>query len=152
MALFGLQPDFNNALLSDYFCGKNVSTEPKEIYIGLGLEQQGAQVNTEDFTEVFAGRPLGNYSRERVIFGKAVDGAITNLNDVIFSTASEDWSTPNAKISMIGIFDTMDYEKADTKELIKPLVVFALPSEVTALRGETIILRAGTITLAFTNN
>lgn len=151
MAIFGLQTNFMNKLLSEYFGILEPDISNKEIYIGLGLTQQGAHVNTEDFTEVFEGRPLGNYKRARVIFGKADDCVISNISEVIFNTASEDWTSQNTKIEMIGLFNTLNYEDENTKELIKPLIVLKLPRNETVLKGETIILAPEAIQLSLTD-
>lgn len=151
MAIFGLQTDFMNLLLSEYFGITQPNITPKEIYIGLGVTQQGAHTNTEDFTEVFEGRPLGNYKRSRVIFGKAEDCVISNVNEVVFNTASEDWTSNSSKIEMLGLFNTLDYEDETTKELIKPLIVLKLPRTETVLKGETIILAPEAIRLSLTD-
>ncbi len=76
MAIYGLQVDFMNTLLNEYFGGKLPNLESNEIYLGLGFSQEGSRANMEDFDEVFDGRPLGNYHRASIIFGKAVDGYI----------------------------------------------------------------------------
>lgn len=151
MAMYGLQTWFIDTILNNYFCGKVLDFTDREVYIGLGLEQKGGQNTTQDFSEVFDGRPLGNYCRERIIFGKAEDGRMTNLNDVIFATASEDWTSATSKISMIGLFDRLDYQDTETTELVKPMVVLPLSEASTALKGETIVLTAGIITLALTD-
>jgi len=145
MAIYGLQTDFMNKLLKEYFCGEVPNLEQKELFLGLGLTQIGARANTEDFDEVFGGRPLGNYQRARIIFGKAVDGNISNISEVVFNTASEDWTEANKYIEMIGIFDTMDYENS------KPLIVLRLPKSETVLKGETCIFNPETIQLCLTD-
>ena len=121
MAVFGLQVDFTDDLLKQYFGMKQPNIIAKQIYIGLGLTQEGAQQNLEDFNEVFSGKPLGNYTRARVIFGKAHNNQISNISEVAFQTASEDWTTPKCLVEMLGLFDTMEYMDAETKQLIKPL-------------------------------
>lgn len=150
MAVYGLQVDFMNKLLREYFGLESPTLRDNEIYLGLGLTQFGAQVNTEDFTEVFAGRPLGNYKRARAIFNKAQDGMIYNENEIVFNTPSEDWTDASKKIEMLGIFDTLDYED-ENKQLVKPLVVLRLPNPETALRGETLILAPSAIKLSLTD-
>lgn len=151
MAIYGLQPDYMNKILSQYFGITQPTFEEKELYIGLGVTQHGALINTEDFTEVFGGRPLGNYKRSRVIFGRAEDCVIKNENEIVFNTASEDWTDQNEKIEMLGIFDTLDFEKQDSKEIIKPLVVLRLPKFETLLKGETLVLSPGAIELSLTD-
>lgn len=151
MATYGLQTNFMNKLLKEYFGLESPDISQKEIYIGLGLSQQGAHTNTDDFTEVFSGRPLGNYKRARAIFGKAEDCVIFNVNEVYFPTASEDWTDNKFKVDMIGVFDTLDYEDPLTKELVKPLIVLRLPRSETVLKGETIILAPEAIQLSLTD-
>lgn len=145
MAIYGLQIDFMNKLLVDYFGGKLPDLEQKEIFLGLGLTQTGAKVNLPDFDEVFNGRPLGNYQRARVIFNKANDGIISNASEVVFNTASEDWTDTSKQIEMIGIFDTLDYENS------KPLIVLRLPKSETVLKGETCVFGINTIQLNLTD-
>lgn len=150
MAKYGLQVDFMNSLLKQYFGFEMPNTEAKEIYVGLGLTQTPVLVNSEDFSEVFNGRPLGNYKRARVIFGRADGNVISNENEVVFTTATEDWTDASHKIEMLGIFDTLDYE-IEEGELVKPLVVLKLPRFETALKGETIILSPGAIELSLSD-
>lgn len=144
MAIYGLQTDFMNKLLKEYF-GGTPDLNQKELFLGLGLTQIGAKINTEDFDEVFAGRPLGNYQRARIIFGKAADGSISNVNEVVFNTASEDWTEDERYVEMVGIFDTMDYENT------KPLIVLRLPKSETVLKGETCVFGINTIPLSLSD-
>ena len=145
MAIYGLQIDFMNKLLKDYFGGELPDLERKELFLGLGLTQIGARANTEDFDEVFSGRPLGNYQRSRIIFGRAVDGYMTNASEVVFNTASEDWTEAGKFIEMVGIFDTLEYEN------VKPLIVLRLPRSESVLKGETCIFAPNTIQLSLTD-
>lgn len=149
MAIYGLQVDFTNKILSEYFGLDKPNTDEKIIFVGLGLNQEAAHANTEDFTEVFDGRPLGNYNRARVVFGNVEDNVIYNINEIIFNTASEDWTTAGKVVEMIGLFDTQDY--TDETQIIKPLVVLRLPEKLTVLKGETIILEPGSIQLSLTD-
>ena len=151
MAVFGLQVDFTNDLLKQYFGMKRPNIIAKQIYIGLGLTQEGAQQNLEDFNEVFSGKPLGNYTRARVIFGKAHNNQISNISEVAFQTASEDWTTPKCLVEMLGLFDTMEYMDAETKQLIKPLIVLPLETPITIQKAETLILAKDAITLHLTD-
>lgn len=145
MAIYGLQIDFMNKLLKEYFGGELPDLERKELFLGLGLTQIGARANTEDFDEVFSGRPLGNYQRSRIIFGRAVDGYMTNASEVVFNTASEDWTEAGKFIEMVGIFDTLEYENT------KPLIVLRLPKSESVLKGETCIFGPNTIQLSLTD-
>ena len=150
MAIYGLQTNYMNKILKTYFGLEKLILESKYVYIGLGLAQEGALVNTECFTEVFDGKPLGNYRRARAVFGEAVDGAISNLNEVSFNTAGEDWATSQKPVTMIGVFDTLDYQDEDGN-MIEPLIVLKLPDSVTIKSGETIFLAAGSLNLTLTD-
>lgn len=150
MAIYGLQTDFMNQLLRAYFGFEVPDGLQREIYIGLGLTQQGAAINTENFDEVFAGRPLGNYKRARAVFNRAINNIIVNENEIVFNTAEEDWTDQNHKIEMLGLFDTLDYEN-ELHELVKPLVVLRLPRYETVLKGETLLLAPGAIELSLTD-
>ena len=145
MAIYGLQTDFMNTLLNQYFGLSTPNTEMIEIYVGLGLEQEGSNVNIESFDEVFAGRPLAGYERARVVFGKPVNGMISNINEVVFAGAAEAW-TSTKPVAMIGLFNTMDYEDSEAK-LIKPLIVLALPRSVTVDKGEVVMMAPNAINL-----
>lgn len=145
MAKFGLQTEFLNRILKRYFGGSVPNMEENELYIGLGLTQDGANVNTETFDEVSNGQSVGNYQRARVVFGRSVNNTISNSNEVIFTTASEDWTDGNHKIEMLGIFDTPDLESKN------PLVVIPLPRYETVIKGETIILAENTIQFSLTD-
>lgn len=149
MAIYGLQTDFMNKILSEYFGISAPDVTEKEIYIGLGLTQQGSHINTEDFTEVFDGRPFGNYKRARAVFGKANNKQITNINEIVFNTASEDWTTSTTNVIMLGLFDTLNYEEGNKQ--VKPLVVLKLPTSEVVLKGETVVLFPGAIKLNLTD-
>lgn len=145
MAKFGLQTIFLNEILKRYFGNGTPNTTYNELYVGLGLTQQGSDVNMETFNEVFDGQPLGNYQRARVIFGKCKDNVISNSNEVVFTTSSEDWTDATHKVEMLGIFNTQDFE------VKTPLVVLPLPKYEAVIKGETIILAPDTIQLSLTD-
>lgn len=151
MAIYGLQPEYKDNLLKQYFGISKPDLSEKEMFLGLGLTQQGAQENMEDFNEVFSGKPLGNYMRARVIFGKAQGNEIKNINEIVFTTATEDWTSSKEVVEMLGIFDTMKYVNFETNELIKPIVVLPLKNFLTVEKGETIILSTNSITLSLTD-
>jgi hypothetical protein len=150
MATFGLQTEFTNKILREYFGLSSPVLTGNEIYVGLGLTQEGALSNTSDFTEVFGGKPYGNYRRARAIFGHAVDELICNLNEIVFDTASEDWTSDNSKVEMIGLFTTNQYED-EFGNKVKPIVVLRLPQFESVLRGETIILAPNAIQLSLSD-
>ena len=93
MAIYGLQTNYMNTILKTYFGLEKPTLKSKCVYVGLGLAQEGALINTECFTEVFDGKPLGNYRRARAVFGEAVDGIISNLNEISFNTASDKYGS-----------------------------------------------------------
>lgn len=150
MAIYGLQTNYMNTILKTYFGLEKPTLENKYAYIGLGLAQEGALINTECFTEVFDGKPFGNYRRARAVFGEAVDGVISNLNEISFNTAEEDWATSQKPVCMIGIFDTLNYQDED-ENMIEPLIVLKLPDVVTIKAGETIFLTEGSLNLTLTD-
>lgn len=150
MAIYGLQTNYMNTILKTYFGLEKPTLKSKYAYIGLGLAQEGALINTECFTEVFDGKPLGNYRRARAVFGEAVDGIISNLNEISFNTASEDWTPAQKPVIMVGIFDTLDYQDEDGN-MIEPLIVLKLPDSVTVKAGETIFLAEGSLNLILTD-
>lgn len=150
MAIYGLQTNYMNTLLKRYFGLDKPVESNKNIYVGLGLEQEGATVNIECFNEVFDGKPLGNYRRARAVFGDAVNGVIHNLNEISFTTASEDWTEDKKLINMVGIFDTIEYED-ENGDPVEPLIVLKLPDSITVKKGETIFLTAGSLNLTLTD-
>lgn len=150
MAIYGLQTNYMNTILKTYFGLEKPTLKSKCVYVGLGLAQEGALINTECFTEVFDGKPLGNYRRARVVFGEAVDGIISNLNEISFNTAGEDWTPDQKPVTMVGIFDTLDYQD-ENENIIEPLIVLKLPDAVTIKAGETIFLAEGSLNLTLTD-
>ena len=150
MAIYGLQTNYMNTILKIYFGLEKPTLKSKCVYVGLGLAQEGALINTECFTEVFDGKPLGNYRRARAVFGEAVDGIISNLNEISFNTAGEDWTPDQKPVTMVGIFDTLDYQD-ENGNMIEPLIVLKLPDIVTIKAGETIFLAEGSLNLTLTD-
>ena len=150
MAIYGLQTNYMNTILKTYFGLEKPTLKSKYVYVGLGLAQEGALINTECFTEVFDGKPLGNYRRARAVFGEAVVGIISNLNEISFNTAGEDWTPDQKPVTMVGIFDTLDYQD-ENGNMIEPLIVLKLPDIVTIKAGETIFLAEGSLNLTLTD-
>jgi len=145
MAFYGLQTDFMNVLLRQYFGLETPKFEKKDIFVGLGLQQEGSNVNIESFDEVFAGRPLAGYERARAVFGTPEQGTIFNVSDVVFPSAVEAWAVTKP-VTMIGLFDTPAYEDEQSNP-IKPLIVLALPQPVTVGKGEVVMLAKGVLRL-----
>ena len=150
MAVYGLQKNFINKILSEYFGLDIPDLASKELYAGLGLNQTGALINIPDFSEVFDGKPYGNYKRARVIFGKADNKQISNSNEIMFDTATEDWTLAGQTIDMIGIFDTVLYVDEDMNK-IQPIVVLPLVQSETVVKGETLLLSKGALVLNLTD-
>jgi len=150
MAIYGLQTNYMNKILKTYFGSEKPELVNKYAYVGLGLTQDGALINTECFSEVFDGKPVGNYRRARAVFGEAVDGQISNLNEIVFNTAGEDWTEASKTVCMVGIFDTLDYQDEEGN-MVEPLIVLKLPDSITIKEGETIFLTAGSLNLTLTD-
>ena len=146
MATFGLQNDFLDKVLKEYFGLSTPDLNGNDIYVGLGLTQHGNSTNTTDFVEVFGGKPLGNYKRARIIFNRASDGYTTNANEVVFNTASEDWTTDTDKVEMVGLFNTKEYEDEEGNT-IKPWVVLKLEESTSVLTGETLVVSKNSLRL-----
>lgn len=149
MAFYGLQTDFMNVLLKQYFGLDVPNFEKKDIFVGLGLQQEGSNVNIESFDEVFAGRPLAGYERARAVFGVPEDGTVFNVNDITFPAAVEAWATTKP-VTMIGLFDTLNYED-EQGNMIKPLIVLALPQGATVSKGEVVMLAKGVVRLSLSD-
>lgn len=146
MAKFGLQTDFINNILINYFGLGKPNTEANTLYVGLGYTQESATINTDTFSEINESLINGNYSRARIVFGSAANNMIQNITDVTFPTASADWTFEKQQVSMLGIFDTKEVK--DLKgEYTKPLVVLHLPREEMILSGETVIFKENSICL-----
>ena len=152
MAIFGLQSPFMNQILREYFGIIQPNIETKEMFLGLGLTQHGADINLESFREVNNGRPWGGYKRARIVFGKAANEVISNVNEIVFSVATENWTVGNDRIEMLGIFNTQEYEIEDSgtkkAELVRPLIVLRLPRFETLLKTETIVLKPNAVQLS----
>lgn len=144
--MYGLNTHFIEDILNKYFGNEYPSKDKKDIRIGLGLALQGATQNLYDFDEVSTDskNTLG-YSRAKVAFSSADNGMMFNTTSVMFSTAVEDWTLPERKIQSVGIFNTKDYYKDG--ELVKPLIILELPSQVEVKAGETVVFDPSTIVL-----
>ena len=149
MAIYGLQTNFMDTLLKQYFGLEDINTERKDIFVGLGLQQEGANVNIESFDELFFGEPLYGYARARIVFGTPVDGTIANIGDVVFPGAIDNWTSVK-DVSMMGLFDTPDAKDLEGN-LIKPLAVLCLPQPISIVKGDTIVLSAGVVRLGLSD-
>lgn len=151
--MYGLQSYMINKLLKIYFGQGKPNVVKNKLWLGLGLTRTGASQNTEDFDEVSTDiNNEKNYKRIRVSFSQAIDGTCFNTNTVMFSTASEDWTTDVRKIESVGIFDTDKFfsdenesesesrENETDEHLIKPLFVWRLSNPAELKKGETIII------------
>ncbi|MBO4622499.1 MAG: hypothetical protein J5691_01295 [Bacilli bacterium] len=143
---YGIQTTFMNKVLDDYFSGRS----NYDIYIGLGLSNEGGNANMNDFIEpdVAAG-----YAKQPFVCSRAVDGVAYNANEIVFNTASADWTTGGRVIDKVGLFNrdvTVNSlgEEVETYTLwcVLPLV----PSE-TVITGDTVIINTNAIRLQLTN-
>lgn len=149
--IFGLQLDFINRLMRENF------TNDKELYLGLGLSQVGAQATMSDFNEPddLYGDETG-YARSRIIFGNPVNGICRNENEIVFPTAEEDWTRDGTTITAVGIFKRYPASEtpesgAQTQDTWELLCVLPFVPQETVLKGETAILNPNAIRLQITN-
>ena len=152
MAVYGLQSKIKEKILSEYFgiseYGPDI--QQKYIYLGLGLTQNGSDVNVESFNELYDGETYDGYCRTRCIFGTASNGKISNVSDIAFPTAEANWTNGNETISMLGIFDTLEVKDEAGKQIM-PLAILKLPKAYSISAGETLIFSANTIALNLTD-
>ena len=143
---YGIQTVFMNEVLNNYFSGRS----NYNIYLGLGLSNEGGNVNMEDFIEPDAST---GYTKQPFVCTNAVDGVSYNSNEIVFNTATADWTTNGRVIDKVGLFNktiTTDSlgETVETYTLwcVLPLV----PSE-TVITGDTVIINTNAIRLQLTN-
>lgn len=144
---YGIQEIFMNEVLDNYFSGRN----NYQIYLGLGLSNEGGNVNTDDFIE-----PIeeGNgYSKQLFICNTAVDGVTYNSNEIVFNTAAMDWTKNGRVIDKVGLFNKIEtYSSTNilTETYTLWCVLPLLPVE-TVVAGDTVIINANAIRLQLTN-
>lgn len=143
---YGLQEVFMNKVLTDYFCGGY------QLYVGLGLSNQGASENVDMFVE-----PIeeGN-GYDKALLGTCTlpNGGVTyNASSINFPTAEKDWTVGDQVIDKLGIFAATENIAADgTRSMQYTLwcVLPLVPAEK-VLAGDTVIINANAIRLQLTN-
>lgn len=143
---YGIQKVFMNEVLDNYFSGKSNYS----IYIGLGLSNEGGNANMEDFIEPDA---TSGYTKQPFVCTNAVDGVSYNANEIIFNTATADWTVDNRTIDKVGIFNktTITNSLGETQEVYTLWCVLPLVPAETVIEGDTVILNANAIRLQLTN-
>ena len=144
---YGIQDVFMNEVLNNYFSGAS----NYNIYIGLGLSNEGGSINMDDFIE--PGTEGTGYSKQPFVCGGATGGVSYNSNEIVFGTALTDWTTNGRVIDKVGLFNktitsTSMGEEIENYELwcVLPLT----PSE-TVVTGDTVIINTNAIRLQLTN-
>lgn len=144
---YGMQDTFMNKVLNDYFSGSS----NYKIYLGLGLSNEGSNVNTDDFVEPSTDGT--GYSKQPFVIGSAVGGVAYNSNEIAFNTALKDWTTDNRTIDKVGLFNRIE-TTASTGEIIEQYVLWCVlplnPVE-TVLQGDTVIINTNAIRLQLAN-
>lgn len=143
---YGIQTTFMNEVLDNYFSGKSNYS----IYIGLGLSNEGGNANMEDFIEP---SEESGYSKQPFVCTNAVSGISYNSNEIVFNTATADWTSNGRVIDKVGLFN----KKITTNSLGEEIATYTLwcvlpliPSE-TVIAGDTVIINANAIRLQLTN-
>ena len=143
---YGIQESFMNEVLNDYFSGKS----NYNVYVGLGLSNEGASVNTDDFIE--PSEEGTGYSKQLFKCNTAVNGVTYNANDIVFDTATKDWTTNGRVIDKIGIFNkVITSSNGITQENYILWCVLPLNPVETVVAGDTVVLNANSIRLQLTN-
>lgn len=142
---YGIQETFMNEVLDNYFSGKSNYT----VYIGLGLSNEGGSINTDDFIEP---SEEGGYSKQLFICNVAAGGVTYNSNDIVFNTATKDWTTGGRVIDKVGLFNkTITSSNGVTQENYTLWCVLPLNPVETVTTGDTVVLNANSIRLQLTN-
>ena len=144
---YGIQENFMNEILNNYFSGRS----DYEIYLGLGLSNEGGSVNLDDFIEPDA-EDTG-YRKQRFICSNAVGGVCYNANEIAFDIATKDWTVDGRVIDKVGLFNRIVTTSAggveeETYQLWCVLPLFPVETVVT---GDTVILNANSIRLQLKN-
>lgn len=143
--IYGIQESFMNEVLNDYFSGKS----NYNIYIGLGLSNEGGSINTDDFIEP---SEESGYSKQLFMCNTAVGGVTYNASDIVFPTAKADWTENNRVIDKVGIFNkVITSSNGITQENYILWCVLPLNPVETVVTGDTVVLNANSIRLQLTN-
>lgn len=143
---YGIQESFMNEVLDNYFSGKS----NYNVYVGLGLSNEGADANTDDFIE--PSEDGTGYSKQLFICNIANGGVTYNASDIVFNTAQKDWTPTGRVIDKIGIFNkVITSSNGITQEDYVLWCVLPLNPVETVLAGDTVVLNANAIRLQLTN-
>jgi len=144
---YGMQDTFMNEVLNNYFSGAS----NYQIYLGLGLSNEGGDINTDDFIE--PSTEGTGYSKQPFVCGGAVGGVAYNSNEIAFNTALKDWTVDGRVIDKVGLFNKIT-TSTGTGETIETFVLWCVlplnPVE-TVLQGDTVIINTNAIRLQLTN-
>ena len=143
---YGIQETFMNEVLNNYFSGRS----NYGIYIGLGLSNEGGNANMDDFIEPDS---AAGYSKQPFVCTQAVGGVAYNANEIVFNTATSDWTTNGRVIDKVGIFNkviTSNSQGEQVESYILWCVLPLMPSE-TVIIGDTVIINTNAIRLQLTN-
>lgn len=144
---YGIQVNFMDKVLNDYFSGAS----NYNIFLGLGLSNEGGQANMDDFVEP---DEAAGYAKEPFVCGSAVNGVSYNSNEIVFNTAIADWTTNGKVIDKVGLFNRVVTTDRNTGEEIVTYdlwCVLPLMPKETVLTGDTVIINANAIRLQLTN-
>ena len=143
---YGIQTTFMNEVLDNYFSGKS----NYNIYLGLGLSNEGGNANMNDFIEpdIAAG-----YTKQPFVCTSAIDGISHNANEIVFNTATADWTTNGRVIDKVGVFNKVITNNS-LGEVVESYVLWCVlplvPAE-TVIAGDTVIINTNAIRLQLTN-
>ena len=143
---YGIQTTFMNKVLDDYFSGRS----SYNIYLGLGLSNEGGNVNMDDFIEPDT---AAGYTKQPFVCTRAVDGVSYNSNEIVFNTATADWTTEGRVIDKVGLFNkevTTNSLGEETETYTLWCVLPLVPAE-TVVAGDTVIINTNAIRLQLTN-
>lgn len=143
---YGIQTSFMNEVLNNYFSGRSNYS----IYLGLGLSNEGGNANMDDFIEPSAS---SGYTKQPFVCTNATDGVCYNSNEIVFNTATADWTTNGRVIDKVGLFNktiTTD-SLGEIQEAYNLWCVLPLVPAETVITGDTVIVNAKAVRLQLTN-
>lgn len=144
---YGIQENFMNEVLDNYFSGRN----NYEIYLGLGLSNEGGNANMDDFIEPI--EEDNGYSKQPFVCDMAIEGVTYNSNEIAFDTATKDWTKNGRVIDKVGLFNkitTVSVENVVTETYVLWCVLPLTPVE-TVVTGDTVVINTNAIRLQLTN-
>lgn len=143
---YGIQTTFMNEVLDNYFSGKS----NYNIYIGLGLSNEGGNENMNDFIEP---SEESGYTKQPFVCTHAIDGVSYNSNEIVFNTATADWTVDGRVIDKVGLFNKKVFTNSlgETEESYTLWCVLPLVPAETVVAGDTVIINTNAIRLQLTN-